>query len=110
MAKCMHPMKSGILPILLICGQLAHISKMGENVFSENRFQNCKKDIDKFTTHEGSLSHTEAKVKWMAKGRLTKSVMFTNFASSKDKKSRFSVSIEGSTISCSPGNCISRPH
>ena len=46
-------------------------SKMGENVFSEKGFQNWKKAIEKFTTHEGSLSHTEAKVKWMAKGRPT---------------------------------------
>ena len=44
---------------------------MRENVFSEKRFQNWKKAIEKFTTHEGSLSHTEAKVKWMAKGRPT---------------------------------------
>ena len=46
-------------------------SKMGENVFSEKGFQNWKKAIEKFTTHEGCLSHTEAKVKWMAKGRPT---------------------------------------
>ena len=47
------------------------ISKMGENVFSEKGFQKWKKAIEKFTTHEGSLSNTEAKVKWMAKGRPT---------------------------------------
>ena len=41
---------------------------MGENLFSEKGFQNWKKAIEKFTTHEGSLSHMEAKVKWMAKG------------------------------------------
>ena len=45
--------------------------KKGENVFSEKGFQNWKKAIEKFTTHEGSLSHMEAKVKWMAKGRPT---------------------------------------
>ena len=44
---------------------------MGENVFSEKGFQNWKKAIEKFTTHEVSLSQTEAKVKWMAKGRPT---------------------------------------
>ena len=46
-------------------------SKMGKNVFSEKGCQNWKKAIEKFTTHKGSLSHTEAKVKWMAKGRPT---------------------------------------
>ena len=44
---------------------------MGENVFSEKGFQNWKKAIEKFTTHDGSLSHTEAKVKGMAKRRPT---------------------------------------
>ena len=46
-------------------------SKIGENVFSKKEFQNWKKAIEKFTTHEGSLSRTEAKVKWMAKRRPT---------------------------------------
>ena len=45
------------------------LSKMRENVFSEKGPQNWKKAIEKFITHEGSLSHMEAKVKWMAKGR-----------------------------------------
>ena len=44
---------------------------MGEIFFSEKGFQNWKKVIEKFTTHEGSLSHTEANVKWMAIGRPT---------------------------------------
>ena len=34
----------------------------------EKGLKNWKKAIEKFTTHESSLSHTEAKVKWMAKG------------------------------------------
>ena len=41
-------------------------SKIG--VFREKGLKNWKKAIEKFTTHESSLSHTEAKVKWMAKG------------------------------------------
>ena len=58
-----------------------------------------------------SISHgSQGEMDGQRKAYNWKSVMFTNVASSKDKKSWFSVSIEGSTISCSPGNCILRPH
>ena len=49
----------------------SHLAKWEKMFFIEKWFQNWKKAIEKFTTHEGSLSHTEAKVKWMAKGRPT---------------------------------------
>ena len=111
MAKCMYPTKSGVLPILLICVKHNWLtfSKMGESVFSEKGFQNWKKAIEKFTTREGShLTRKPGEMDGQRKDHNWKSGMFTNVSSSKDK-SRFSVSIEGSTISCSPGNCISRP-
>ena len=51
--------------------KLLTFSKSADNVFSENGFQNWKKAIEKFKSHEGSLSHTEAKMKWIAQGRPT---------------------------------------
>ena len=82
-------------------------SKMGENAFP-------KLEESYWEVHNSwrlSISHgSQGEMDGQRKAYNWKSVMFTNVASSKDKKSRFSVSIEGSTISCSPGNCISRPH
>jgi hypothetical protein len=46
-------------------------SKNSEKIFTEKGFQNWKKAIEKFKAHEGSLSHKEANVKWIAQGRPT---------------------------------------
>ena len=46
-------------------------SKMGEKAFTEDGFQNWKKALEKFKSHEGSHVHREAKLKWMARGKPT---------------------------------------
>ena len=40
-------------------------------MFTETRFQNWQKALDKFKAHEGSHFHREAKLKWMARGQPT---------------------------------------
>jgi len=42
-----------------------------EKTFTEAAFQNWRKAIDKFSAHESSRVHREAKIKWMAKGQPT---------------------------------------
>ncbi len=46
-------------------------SKMGEKAFTEDGFQNWRKALEKFRSHEGSHTHREAKLKWMARGNPT---------------------------------------
>ena len=50
---------------------LLSFSKMGEKAFTETGFQNWKKALEKFKSHEGSHAHREALSKWMARGRPT---------------------------------------
>ena len=44
---------------------------MGEKAFTETGFQNWKKALEKFKSHEGSNAHREALSKWMARGKPT---------------------------------------
>ena len=44
---------------------------MGEKAFTETGFQNWRKAVDKFKTHDSSHVHREAKLKWMARGKPT---------------------------------------
>ena len=44
-------------------------SKMGEKAFTETGFQNWRKAVDKFKSHEGSHVHREAQMKWAARGQ-----------------------------------------
>jgi hypothetical protein len=48
---------------------LLSISKMGEKAFTETGFQNWKKALQKFKSHEGSHAHREPLSKLMACGR-----------------------------------------
>ena len=41
-------------------------SKMGESAFTEAGFHSWHKAISKFSTHDGSHVHREAKLKWMS--------------------------------------------
>ena len=50
---------------------LLSFSKMGEKAFTETGFQNWKKALEKFKSHEASHAHREALSKWMARGRPT---------------------------------------
>ena len=46
-------------------------SKMGENAFTEAGFDNWRKAISKFSTHDRSHVHREAKLKWMSRNQPT---------------------------------------
>lgn len=50
---------------------LLSFSKMGEKAFTETGFQNWKKALEKFKSHDGSHAHREALSKWLARGRPT---------------------------------------
>ena len=50
---------------------LLSFSKMGEKTFTEIGFQNWKKALEKYKSHDGSHAHREAVSKWMARGRPT---------------------------------------
>ena len=86
MAKCMHPTKSGVLPLLSICVKHNWLtfSKMGENIFSEKGFQNGRKLLGSSQLMKALISHgSQGKMDGQRKAYNWKSVMFTNFTSSK---------------------------
>ena len=85
MAKCMHPTKSGVLPIMSICVKHNWLtfSKIGGDIFSEKGFQNGRKLLGSSQLMKALISHgSQGEMDGQRMAYNWKSVMFTNVASS----------------------------
>ena len=92
MAKCIHPTKSGVLPILSISVKHNWLTfrKMGENFFIEKGFQNGRKLLRSSQLMKAVISHgSQGEMDGQRKAYNLKSVMFTNVANSKARRAGF---------------------